>query len=139
MQWRRRVDEAKYQILFALSMILTNVAYYFIPLVSVMFAGHLGELELTSSKFANSWGAVSGFAFMVKSLQILSILSTLITGLAFANCVFSISIEIEGTNVPLRVLVGFTEDTTTHALETTTPTFLSQLQRLLPTNHCHFH
>ncbi|CAA2966614.1 MATE efflux family LAL5-like [Olea europaea subsp. europaea] len=37
------VDEAKDQILFALPMILTNVAYYFIPLVYVMFAGHLGE------------------------------------------------------------------------------------------------
>ncbi|KAL2476360.1 MATE efflux family protein ALF5 [Abeliophyllum distichum] len=59
------VDEAKDQILFALPMILTNVAYYFIPLVSVMFAGHLGELELAGSNLANSWAAVSGFALMV--------------------------------------------------------------------------
>ncbi|KAL2516630.1 hypothetical protein Adt_12877 [Abeliophyllum distichum] len=57
-------------------MILTNIAYYFIPLVSVMFAGHLGELDHRV--------AVSGFALMVKSLQILSILSALITGLTFA-------------------------------------------------------
>ncbi|CAA3006015.1 DETOXIFICATION 19-like [Olea europaea subsp. europaea] len=59
------VDEAKDQILFALPMILTNVAYYFIPLVSVMFAGHLGELELAGSNLANSWASVSGFALMV--------------------------------------------------------------------------
>ncbi|KAL2474529.1 Uncharacterized protein Adt_35265 [Abeliophyllum distichum] len=65
-------------------MILTNVVYYFISLVSVMFASHLGELELVGSKLANSWAVVSGFALIVKFLQILSILSALITRLAFA-------------------------------------------------------
>ncbi|KAI3466099.1 hypothetical protein Pfo_022762 [Paulownia fortunei] len=59
------VEEAKEQIVFALPMILTNVSYYFIPLVSVMFAGHLGELELAGSNLANSWAAVSGFALLV--------------------------------------------------------------------------
>lgn len=59
------VDEAKDQILFALPMILTNVSYYFIPLVSVMFAGHLGDLPLAGSNLANSWAAVSGLALMV--------------------------------------------------------------------------
>ncbi|KAL6570620.1 Protein DETOXIFICATION 18 [Orobanche gracilis] len=59
------LEEAKDQILFALPMILTNVSYYFIPLVSVMFAGHLGDLELAGSNLANSWAAVSGFALMV--------------------------------------------------------------------------
>ncbi|KAL6529714.1 hypothetical protein OROGR_015337 [Orobanche gracilis] len=44
-------------MLFALPMILTNVSYYFIPLVSVMFAGHLGDLELAGSNLANSWAA----------------------------------------------------------------------------------
>ncbi|XP_073029792.1 protein DETOXIFICATION 18-like [Primulina eburnea] len=59
------VEEAKDQMLFALPMILTNVSYYFIPLVSVMFAGHLGELELAGSNLANSWAAVTGYALMV--------------------------------------------------------------------------
>ncbi|KAL9145865.1 hypothetical protein ABFS82_13G072500 [Erythranthe guttata] len=65
--WNKVVDveEAKDQILFALPMILTNVTYYFIPLVSVMFAGHLGNLELAGSNLANTWASVSGFAFMV--------------------------------------------------------------------------
>ncbi|EYU44958.1 hypothetical protein ABFS82_13G072800 [Erythranthe guttata] len=65
--WSKVVDvtEAKDQILFALPMILTNVAYYFIPLVSVMFAGNLGDLELVGSNLASSWANVSGFAFMV--------------------------------------------------------------------------
>ncbi|KAL2555080.1 Protein DETOXIFICATION [Forsythia ovata] len=83
-QKRRRVDEAKDHILFAPPMILTNVAYYFIPLVFVIFAGHIRELELAGSKLTNSWAAVSSFALIVKSLQILSILLTLITWLAFA-------------------------------------------------------
>ncbi|KAI3702836.1 hypothetical protein L6452_28589 [Arctium lappa] len=65
--WKKVLDweEAKNQILFSLPMILTNVAYYCIPLVSVMFAGHLGEIELAASNLANSWASVSGFSFMV--------------------------------------------------------------------------
>lgn len=59
------VEEAKNQILFSLPMILTNVFYYLITLVSVMFAGHLGELELAGATLANSWATVTGFAFMV--------------------------------------------------------------------------
>lgn len=62
------VDEAKDQMLFALPMILTNMAYYLIPLISVMFAGHLGEHELAASNLANSWASVSGLALMVKQL-----------------------------------------------------------------------
>ena len=66
--WLNRVldlKEAKEQVLFSLPMILTNVFYYLIPLVSVMFAGHLGQLELAGSTLANSWATVTGFAFMV--------------------------------------------------------------------------
>ncbi|KAK9688883.1 hypothetical protein RND81_09G018400 [Saponaria officinalis] len=59
------LEEAKGQIKIALPMVLTNVFYYLIPLVSVMFVGHLGELELASSTLANSWATVSGFAFML--------------------------------------------------------------------------
>ncbi|KAM7252161.1 hypothetical protein ACFE04_024044 [Oxalis oulophora] len=46
-------------------MILTNVAYYSIPLVSVMFAGHLGSIQLAGATLANSWATVTGYAFMV--------------------------------------------------------------------------
>ncbi|CAN0901478.1 Protein DETOXIFICATION 19 [Linum grandiflorum] len=58
------VEEAKIQMLFSLPMILTNVFYYLIPLVSVMFAGHLGQLHLAGATLANSWATVTGFAFM---------------------------------------------------------------------------
>lgn len=65
--WNKLLDikETKTQILFSLPMIITNVSYYAIPLVSVMFAGHLGELELAGSTLANSWSVVTGLAFMI--------------------------------------------------------------------------
>lgn len=65
--WEKVVDmvEAKHQLVLALPMVLTNVFYYLIPLLSVMFAGHLGELQLASSTLANSWATVTGFAFML--------------------------------------------------------------------------
>ncbi|TXG66890.1 hypothetical protein EZV62_008165 [Acer yangbiense] len=57
------VEEAKNQVLFSLTMILTNAFYNAIPLVSVMFAGHLGHLQ-PGATLANSWATVTGFAFM---------------------------------------------------------------------------
>ncbi|KAJ4745571.1 Protein DETOXIFICATION [Rhynchospora pubera] len=58
------VEEAKGQLLFALPMILTNMSYYAITLVSVMFAGHLGDTELAGATLGNSWGTVTGLALM---------------------------------------------------------------------------
>ncbi|KAK3424364.1 hypothetical protein EUGRSUZ_F01152 [Eucalyptus grandis] len=64
--WQRALDlqEDKRQALFSIPMILTSLSYYGIPLASVMFAGHLGELELAGATLANSWATVTGFAFM---------------------------------------------------------------------------
>ncbi|XWS11012.1 hypothetical protein CRYUN_Cryun38cG0047200 [Craigia yunnanensis] len=64
--WKKVLDigEAKKQVLFAVPMVLSNVFYFSITMVSVMFAGHLGELELAGSTLANSWATVTGFAFM---------------------------------------------------------------------------
>ncbi|KAF5196397.1 Detoxification-like protein [Thalictrum thalictroides] len=63
------VEEAKTQVMFSVPMILTNLSYYCITMVSVMFAGHLGELELASGTLANSWANVTGFALMVSPLN----------------------------------------------------------------------
>ncbi|OMO73247.1 Multi antimicrobial extrusion protein [Corchorus olitorius] len=65
--WNKVMDmeEGKNQVRFSLPMILTNVSYFSITLVSVMFAGHLGEIELAGATLANSWATVTGFAFMV--------------------------------------------------------------------------
>ncbi|TYH35307.1 hypothetical protein ES332_D13G184100v1 [Gossypium tomentosum] len=64
--WKKVMDlaEAKTQIMFAVPMVLSNVFYFSITMVSVMFAGHLGEVELAGSTLANSWATVTGFAFM---------------------------------------------------------------------------
>ncbi|KAL2944350.1 Protein DETOXIFICATION 19 [Bienertia sinuspersici] len=50
-------------------MILTNVFYYLIPVVSVMFAGHLGKHQLAGANLATSWATVTCFAFMVRFLS----------------------------------------------------------------------
>ncbi|KAL2331416.1 hypothetical protein Fmac_018997 [Flemingia macrophylla] len=65
--WNKVLDmeEAKHQILFSLPMILTNLFYYLITLVSVMLVGHLGELQLAGATLANSWFSVTGVAVMV--------------------------------------------------------------------------
>ncbi|KAK8519948.1 hypothetical protein V6N13_031577 [Hibiscus sabdariffa] len=65
-RWKKVADfaEAKVQIWFAVPMVLCNVFYFSITLISVMFAGHLGDVELAASTLANSWATVSGFAFM---------------------------------------------------------------------------
>ncbi|OMO73224.1 Multi antimicrobial extrusion protein [Corchorus olitorius] len=66
--WRRVLDmeEAKNQVFLSLPLILCNVSYFSISLVSVMFSGHLGELQLAGATLANSWATVTGFAFMVR-------------------------------------------------------------------------
>ncbi|KAJ3670496.1 hypothetical protein LUZ60_010820 [Juncus effusus] len=65
--WAERAidtEEAKKQLVLALPMILTNMSYYGITLVSVMFAGHLGDTELAGATLGNSWGTVTGLAFV---------------------------------------------------------------------------
>ncbi|KAJ0231894.1 hypothetical protein HA466_0295510 [Hirschfeldia incana] len=58
------VEETKAQIVYSLPLIFTNLFFYCIPLTSVMFASHLGQLELAAATLANSWTTVTGFAFM---------------------------------------------------------------------------
>jgi hypothetical protein len=57
--------EAAGQLAFAAPMVATSMAYYAIPLVSVMFAGRLGDLQLAAATLGNSWGTVTGIALMV--------------------------------------------------------------------------
>ncbi|CAK8535084.1 unnamed protein product [Lathyrus sativus] len=59
------IDEAKHQLMFSLPMILTNLFYYLITMVSVMLVGHLGDLQLAGATLANSWFGVTGAAVMV--------------------------------------------------------------------------
>ncbi|CAO2144925.1 unnamed protein product [Urochloa humidicola] len=58
-------EEAMAQLRFAVPMVLTNMAYYGIPLVSVMFSGHLGDVHLAGATLGNSWATVTGYAFVM--------------------------------------------------------------------------
>ncbi|KAF0908223.1 hypothetical protein E2562_023845 [Oryza meyeriana var. granulata] len=65
--WLGRVvdtEEAWAQTQFAVPMVLTNMSYYGIPLVSVMFSGHLGDVHLAGATLGNSWATVTGYAFV---------------------------------------------------------------------------
>ncbi|KAF7086412.1 hypothetical protein CFC21_089700 [Triticum aestivum] len=65
--WLRRLidtEEAWAQLQFAVPMVLTNMSYYGIPLVSVMFSGHLGDVHLAGATLGNSWATVTGYAFV---------------------------------------------------------------------------
>ncbi|KAM3383811.1 hypothetical protein ACQJBY_008457 [Aegilops geniculata] len=65
--WLRRLidtEEAWAQLRFAAPMVLTNMSYYGIPLVSVMFSGHLGNVRLAGATLGNSWATVTGYAFV---------------------------------------------------------------------------
>ncbi|GMP52974.1 hypothetical protein CsSME_00018590 [Camellia sinensis var. sinensis] len=90
--WKKVLDleEAKHQVLFSLPMIITNVSYYFIPLVGVMFSGHLGDLELAASNLANSWAFVTGYAFL---MGLSGALETL-CGQGYASCIISVFFSI---------------------------------------------
>ncbi|VAI61974.1 unnamed protein product [Triticum turgidum subsp. durum] len=66
--WLRRLidtEEAWAQLQFAVPMVLTNMSYYGIPLVSVMFSGHLGDVHLAGATLGNSWATVTGYAFVM--------------------------------------------------------------------------
>ncbi|XP_059309369.1 protein DETOXIFICATION 18-like [Lycium ferocissimum] len=52
------------QIMILWPMIVLSSNFLFTNLVSIMFAGHLGKLELAASSLANSWATVTGFSFM---------------------------------------------------------------------------
>ena len=69
--WLRRMidtEEAWAQLQFAVPMVVTNMSYYAIPLVSVMFSGHLGDVHLAGATLGNSWATVTGYAFVVRTL-----------------------------------------------------------------------
>ncbi|KAF8669512.1 hypothetical protein HU200_051315 [Digitaria exilis] len=65
--WVGRVvdtEEARAQLGFAVPMVLTSMAYYAIPVVSVMFSGQLGDVHLAGATLGNSWATVTGYAFV---------------------------------------------------------------------------
>ncbi|GJN07366.1 hypothetical protein PR202_ga25190 [Eleusine coracana subsp. coracana] len=64
------------KITFVVSVVLINMTFYSILLVSVMFTGHLGhDVYLARATLGNSWANVTGYAFLVRSSHALRVLS----------------------------------------------------------------
>uniref|UniRef100_A0A0D6R6A9 Protein DETOXIFICATION n=1 Tax=Araucaria cunninghamii TaxID=56994 RepID=A0A0D6R6A9_ARACU len=59
------MEEVKMQMKIAVPMIITNVCQYGVNVVSVMFAGHMGEHELAGAALANSWALVTGYVVII--------------------------------------------------------------------------
>ncbi|CAN6716455.1 unnamed protein product [Malus baccata var. baccata] len=53
--------EVKNQVLIALPFVVTNLCFHLPRLISIMFAGHLGELELAGDTLANVWATTTGW------------------------------------------------------------------------------
>ncbi|KAJ7559241.1 hypothetical protein O6H91_04G075700 [Diphasiastrum complanatum] len=53
------------QMWLAGPMVIVNVLQYSLQLVSVMFVGHLGKLELASASVATSFASVTGFTLLI--------------------------------------------------------------------------
>lgn len=49
-------------------MVCTNLLQYSITIVSIIYVGHLGELELSSASIATSFASVTGYTLLVKLL-----------------------------------------------------------------------
>ena len=59
------VAEAKRLLRLAGPLVLSNILQFALPLVSVMFVGHLGELPLAGASLATSLANVTGFSLLV--------------------------------------------------------------------------
>ncbi|KAM1221392.1 hypothetical protein ACFX2J_009061 [Malus domestica] len=56
--------EVKNQVLIALPFVVTNLCFHLTRLISIMFAGHLDELELAGATLANVWATTTGFVMV---------------------------------------------------------------------------
>ncbi|KAG0612798.1 hypothetical protein M758_6G052700 [Ceratodon purpureus] len=59
------LGEARKQLYIAVPMVCVALLQYLLIVVSVMFVGHLGELELASASIAASFASVTGTSFII--------------------------------------------------------------------------
>lgn len=59
------LSEARKQLRIALPMVLVSLLQYLLIVVSVMFVGHLSELELASAAIASSFAGVTGTSLLI--------------------------------------------------------------------------
>ena len=58
-------DEVRRQVGLAAPLVACSLLQYSLQVVSVMFAGHLGELPLSAASVASSFANVTGFSVLV--------------------------------------------------------------------------
>lgn len=59
-------DEVRRQVGLAAPLVACSLLQYSVQVVSVMFAGHLGELSLSAASVASSFANVTGFSVLVR-------------------------------------------------------------------------
>ncbi|XP_042024262.1 protein DETOXIFICATION 16-like [Salvia splendens] len=59
------LEEVKHQLQLAVPLITVNILLYCLQVISLMFVGHLGELQLSGASVATSFAAVSGFSVLL--------------------------------------------------------------------------
>lgn len=64
------ITEIKKQLGLAGPLVLVSFLQYSFQLISVMFIGHLGELQLSGASMALSFAGVTGFSLLVCCLTI---------------------------------------------------------------------
>ena len=74
--WQRGqlTDELKKVGRLAAPMATVTIAQYLLPVISVMIAGHKGELQLSGVALATSFTNVSGFSILVITMPRFSLL-----------------------------------------------------------------
>lgn len=73
------MEEVKHQLRLAVPLITVNILLYCLQVISLMFVGHLGELQLSGASVATSFAAVSGFSVLVSPLSLYLSLAFAIT------------------------------------------------------------
>jgi MATE family multidrug resistance protein len=64
-------DEVRRQVGLAAPLVACSLLQYSLQVVSVMFAGHLGELSLSGASVASSFANVTGFSVLVSLVVLL--------------------------------------------------------------------
>ena len=64
-KWEEVIREIKKQMGLAGPLVLVSFLQYSLQLISIMFIGHLGELQLSGASMALSFAGVTGFSLLV--------------------------------------------------------------------------
>lgn len=65
------IEELKRLVKLAAPLVTVNVLLFSLQLISLVFVGHLGELQLSGASMAISFASVTGFSLLVRTLNLL--------------------------------------------------------------------